>query len=230
MKRLFTLIFLSFSFGAFSQDILLAQNVKADTIRPTRGPNLKHFVQGYVGLGLPVYTNEDVIYTKFGASSAIDFGLRYKRKLASHFAIGLDLGASLAGYKIKQDDGKTVPDTIINEKEKFQINTIMGSAYMRINVGRRGNYIGNYLDLGAFGGWNCVKKLKTSNENAEGEKVKVVTSGLNYVENFSYGLLTRLGSGRYAFTAVYRLSDIFEASYEIPELPRLTIGVEIGIF
>ncbi len=229
-KRLFTFLFLSFSLSAFSQEILLEQNVKADTIRPTRGPNLKHFVQGYIGLGFPVFTNEDVNFTKFGASSAIDFGVRYKRKLASHFAVGLDMGASLAGYKIKQDDGKSVPDTIINEKEKFQINTIMGSAYMRINVGRRGNYIGNYLDLGVFGGWNCVKKHKTINDNTDGEKVKVVTSGLKYVDNFSYGLLTRLGSGRYALTAGYRLSDIFEASYDLPELPRLTIGVEIGIF
>jgi hypothetical protein len=230
MKRLFTLIFLAFSLGVFSQDILLSQNVKADTIRPTRGPNLKHFVQGYVGLGVPVYTNEDVTYTKFGASTAIDFGVRYKRKLASYFAVGLDLGVSLSGYRISQEDGKFVPDTIINDKEKIQINTLAGSGYMRINVGRRGNYIGNYMDLGAYGGWNCVKKHKTTNENSEGEKVKVVTSGLNYIENFSYGLLTRLGSGRYALTAGYRLSDIFKASYDMPELPRLTVGLEIGIF
>jgi hypothetical protein len=230
MKRIITIILLFISMSAFSQIVLLEQDVKSDTLRPTRGPNLKHFLQGYIGIGFPVFTNEEVNYTKFGSSSAIDFGMRYKRKLASHFAVGLDFGVNLAAYKIAQDYGKTVPDTNVNDKEKFQINSLTGSAYTRLNIGRRGNHIGNYVDLGVYGSWNCVKKHKTTNENANGEKVKVVTSQLKYIDNFSYGLLGRIGSNRYALTASYRLSDIFKSTYAIPELPRLIVGLEIGIF
>lgn len=230
MKRIITLILLLISLGAFSQDILLQQNVKADTVRPTRGPNLRNYVHGYVGLGFPVYTNEDVNYTKPGASSTFDFGIRYKRKITGFLAVGLDLGVFATAYKLKQDQPKTVPDTILNDKEKFQINSTVSSAYVRINVGRRGNYIGNFLDLGAYGGWNMVKKHKTINKNEAGEKVKVLTSKLKYVENFSYGILARVGSSRYALTARYRLSDIFASSYAMPELPRLTVGVEVGLF
>jgi len=230
MKQVFIIILLSLSFEVFSQDILLQQNVKADSVIPAWGPNLKHFIQGYVGLGFPVYTNEDVAYTKFGTSMAVCPGLRYKHKISQNFAVGLDMGICLAAYKIKQEEGKFVPDTIINDKEKFQFNSLAGSAYMRINMGRRGNYLGNYLDLGAYGGWNYIKKHKTTNESPEGEKVKILTTRLNYVENFSYGLLTRIGINRFALTASYRLSNIFKSSYNLPELPRLQIGMELGLF
>jgi hypothetical protein len=40
----------------------------------------------------------------------------------------------------------------------------------------------------------------------------------------------RLGTGRYAAVARYRLSDTFrtDAPAEFPELPRWTVGLEIG--
>lgn len=229
MKIIFTILFIVISTAVFSQDILLHQNVKADSIRPTYGPNLKNFYYGYIGIAFPIYTNEGVNYTRFGSSAAFDFGLRYKRKITNFLALGIDAAICPTSFKLKQDEGKTVPDTIVNDREKFQITSILSSAYMRINVGRRGNFIGNYLDLGVYGGWNAVKKHKTYNKNSEGEKIKSVTSGLKYIDNFSYGVLARLGVSRYALTASYRLSDIFESSYAMPELPRLTVGLELGL-
>jgi hypothetical protein len=50
------------------------------------------------------------------------------------------------------------------------------------------------------------------------------------MENFAYGFLARAGTNRYVITAKYRMSDIFKSSYAIPELPRLTVGVEVGLF
>jgi len=230
MRKIVTIIFLSISMGVFSQDILLQQNVKSDSIRPTYGPNLRNYLHGYFGLGFPLFTNETVKYTKPGVSTSLNLGLRYKRRITNYLATGMELGISATSYKLKQSDPKTIPDTIVNDKEKFQISTLMSSAYVRINVGRRGNYIGNYLDLGAYGGWNFQKKHKTTNGNDEGEKVRLSTTQLKYVENFSYGLLARIGVSRYALTAQYRLSDIFKSSYAMPELPRLIVGIEVGLF
>jgi len=230
MRKIIIFLFLSVSLSAFSQDILLQQNVKADSIRPTYGPNLRNYFYGYLGIGFPLYTNEQVKYTKPGSSADIDLGLRYKRRITNYLAMGLDLGLNTTSYKLKQSDPKTIPDTVVNDREKFQISTISGSGYMRINVGRRGNYIGNYLDLGAYGGWNFQKKHKTTNGNQDGEKVRLSTTRLNYVENFSYGFLARIGINRYAITAKYRVSDIFNSSYEMPDLPRLTVGFEMGLF
>ena len=230
IKSTITILLLAVCMSGFSQEVLLQQNVKADTIRPSWGPNMKHYILAYVGLGFPVYTTEAVNFTKPLASSCFDFGVRYKRRITNFLALGADLGVDATAFKLKQEQGKTVPDTIMNKKEKFQINSLIGSAYIRFNAGRRGNYIGNYLDLGAYGGWNMVKKHKTINENTAGEKVKVETTGLKYVENFSYGLLARLGTNRYALTARYRFSDLFVATYAMPELPRLARGFDLSLF
>lgn len=230
MRKIFTFIFLSISMGAFSQDILLQQNVKSDSIRPSYGPNLRNYLHGYVGLGFPLFTNETVKYTKPGVSTNFDLGLRYKRRITNYLALGLELGINATSYKLKQKEPKTIPDTVVNDKEKFQISSLYSSGYVRINMGRRGNYIGNYVDLGAYGGWNFQKKHKTTNENDNGEKVRLSTTRLQYAKNFSYGLLTRIGISRYALTAHYRLSDIFKTSFAMPELPRLIVGIEIGLF
>jgi hypothetical protein len=230
MKNIFTIILLTLSIGAFSQDILLQQNVKADSVRPTYGPNLKNFFHGYIGIGFPFSTSQESGYTKPVASANFDFGVRYKRRFTNYLAMGMDLGISSVSYRIKQNDSKTVPDITINDKEKILVNALGSSAWLRINVGRRGNYVGNYLDLGAYGDWNFQKKHKTTNTNSDNEKVKISTSKLKYVEDFSYGFLTRVGIGRYALTARYRMSDIFISSYDIPELPRLIVGFEVGLF
>jgi len=230
MKKAFLILLFAISINTYSQEVLLEQNVKADTIRPTKGPNLKNFVYGYIGIGFPVATEQTAKYTIPVTSLSSLYGVRYKRKLTNTLAIGLDLGLNLTAYKLKQNQGKEIPDTVINTKEKFQINSTRGSAFVRLNVGRRGNYIGNFLDLGGYGDWNMVKKHKTTNQNDLGERVKVITSRLPYVENLSYGLLARIGSNRYSITASYRLSDLFKSSYSMPELPRLIVGFEIGLF
>ena len=230
MSRLLAIILILFSSGAFSQDILLQQNVKADSVRPTYGPNLKNFFQGYIGLGFPLHTNEILNYTKPILSTNFDLGVRYKRRFTNYLAMGLDMEINSTSYKIKQKDTKTVPDTLINDKEKIQLSSVVSSAWVRINVGRRGNLIGNFLDIGAYGGWNFQKKHKTTNVNDDNEKVKVITNRLHYVDNFSYGLLARLGVSRIALKVNYRLSDMFKTSYAKPELPRLIVGVEVGLF
>jgi len=230
MKKILFIVLLFVSTHAFAQEILLEQNVKADSIRPSRGQNLKNFTHFYIGFGFPMHTNEDVTYTKFGSSISFDFGIRYKRKLTSFLASGFDLGIGVSTYNLSQDVPKTVPDSVSNDKEKFRISTLSPSVYLRFNVGRRGNYVGNFLDLGAYGSWNMRKLHFTINKNEFDEKVRVETTRLGYMENLSYGFLARTGSNRYVVTAKYRMSDIFKSSYAIPELPRLTIGVEVGLF
>ncbi|NVO21095.1 MAG: outer membrane beta-barrel protein [Bacteroidetes bacterium] len=228
MKSLLTLMIVCLSFFAFSQDIVLSQDVKSDSIRPTNGPNLKNYKHLYVGLGFPVFTNEEVNYLKPGTSMVVDYGIRYKRRFNNTFALLADLSVNWASYKIKQDDGKSVPDTVVNDKAKFQINSLTPALFARINVGKRGNYIGNYLDLGAYGNWNWKKSYKTVNKIDNNQVERNAINRLSYIEPFAYGLMARIGIGRYAISARYRMSDLFKDGIH-PELPRLTLGLELGI-
>ena len=58
--------------------------------------------------------------------------------------------------------------------------------------------------------------------------IKQITH-LKYYEPFNYGVLARFGINRYVIYANYRLSDLFKSSYNYAELPRLTLGVQIGL-
>jgi len=230
MKLLITLMLSFLILCGYAQEIVFSRDVKSDTLRPTKGPNLKYFTHPYIGLGFPFYTDEDVTYTKTGSSMIVDYGIRFKRRFNNTFAVGLDLSMNWAAYKIKQDEGKSFPDSAINKKEKFQVNSLTPAVYARINVGKRGNFVGNFMDLGAYGSWNWKKAHKTTNENNAGERVKVLTTGLTYMESLSYGLLARIGDNRFVLTARYRLSDLFKSSSDIPEVPRFSAGLEMGLF
>ncbi len=230
MKKILSILLIVLAGSAFSQEIVFSEDVASDTVRPTRGPNLKKFMHPYIAIGFPFHTDEALDYTKAGASSVFDYGVRFKRKLNNTFAVGMDISMNWAAYKIKQKDGKSVPDSIRHDQEKFQVNSLTPAVYARINVGRRGNYIGNYLDLGAYGSWNFRRAHKTTDKNSQDELVKVMTTRLDYMEPLSYGVLARIGVNRYVLTARYRLSDLFTESSKLPELPRLSAGIEFGLF
>jgi hypothetical protein len=229
MKKILLICMVLISMSAISQEILFSQDVKSDTVIPTKGPNLKNFVHPYFAFSFPFFTNEDVKFIKPWSSSIVDFGYRYKRKLSKNLAVGLDLSVNWASYKIKQEDGKFIPDSTKNDKEKLQVNSLSPAVYARINVGKRGNFIGNYLDLGGFFSWNWKTMHKTTNTDTDDQKVQVHVSNLQYMEKISYGVLARIGTNRYAFTARYRMSDLFTESFNKPELPRLSVGFEIGL-
>lgn len=215
--------------SSFAQEILISEDVKSDTIQPEKGPNLKHYKHLYWGISFPFVTNEDVAYTQAGLSAITDFGLRFKRKLNKTFSVGTDFSFNWASYRIKQDEFKSIPDSTEHKREKFMINSISPDLYARINFGRRGNSIGTYLDLGAYGSLN-VKRAYFTYDKIDGEIIKTTTSRLKYMEKYAYGLLARIGTNNLALTAKYRLSKPFTEESGFAELPKLSVGLEIGVF
>lgn len=91
MKKLLILSLTLLSFAGISQEIVLSRDVKSDTVRPTKGPNLKNYFHPYYSYSIPFFVNQDEKFTIPGFSSVIDFGFRYKRKLNPVFAVGLDI-------------------------------------------------------------------------------------------------------------------------------------------
>ncbi len=216
-------------YSSFAQEILLSENVKGDTIQPTKGPNLKHYKHFYWSISFPFVTNEDVAYTQPALTTINDLGLRFKRKLNNTFSVGTDFSFNWASYRIKQDIFKSIPDSTEHKREKFIINSVSPAVYARINFGKRGNSIGTYLDLGAYGSFN-VKRAHYTYDEINDEIVKTTTSRLKYMEKYAYGLLARLGTNNFALTAKYRLSKPFTEESGFAELPKLAVGIEFGMF
>lgn len=221
--------------AAFSQHVLLEQDVNADTIAETTGPNLKKYTHLYVNYGLVLGATEgDNADIKTGNSSQFAIGLRYKRRLSNFYAFGFDLSYNITTFHLKQDSAKMLPNTDLHDKEKLSFNNATLQLYNRFNFGKRGNHIGRYIDLGGYGEWafSVTHYTRDTDDRAKalGAKATETTNKrLKYTAAFNYGLAARIGFGKVAVFGKYRLSDMFVSKYDYPELPRIVVGLEFGV-
>lgn len=236
MKKIFILLIAVYAINnsAYSQTVLLEENVKGDTIVSKFGPNLTHFSYFYFDYSLVAGKDERGAEVKYGNSHTWAFGLRYKFKICKFYAIGAGLNYRQYSFRLAQNSNKVVPNTILHDKEKLILNTWGGEFYNRFNYGRRGNQLGNFIDVGIFGSWISNTKHYTKDKAdilTDANITEVTSSDLNYMEDFIYGLRVRMGFNRLMFTGEYRMSDLFKEKYvAFPELPRLTIGIDLALF
>lgn len=219
-----------------AQGILMEKNVfEKDSTKKEFGPNEKHYFHNYIAFGYVLDQPEKVgadIET-FGSFDFM-FGMRYKRRFNNFYAMGLDLRYRNTSLKLKQDSSKILPDNVLHDKEKLHFNAIDLEFYNRFNFGKRGNHIGKFLDIGAYGNWNFSESHETKDEfkvaNYAGASVTYVSNKrLVYLNAFNYGLAARIGFGKFVLYGTYRLSDIVTANSIYPELPRIVGGIQIGL-
>lgn len=156
-------------------------------------------------------------------------------KLLEFYAIGLDLSYRQSQYRLEGDeknpyDADNPLSMHTGEKWQWLDNYSFSlKVFQRINIGRRGNSLGNYLDIGLCGQWNMadieVLIYKFDDPKYVGRQ-KMINSRLQFIEDFSYGINSRIGFKAISFYATYRLSDFFKEVYMMPELPRLWAGIE----
>ncbi|OQX99544.1 MAG: hypothetical protein B6I20_09815 [Bacteroidetes bacterium 4572_117] len=225
----------------FSQTVLLHEDIsKLDFEMPSNGPNYNHFHQLYLNHGFFIPDNDvQEVETEFWSSHVFTIGWRYKRKLATWFAAGIDISYTNPVFSIKQNTNKQVPNNIAHAKEKLKFNDLNIEFYTRFNFGKRGNVIGKFIDIGAYAGYSLVVKhfysdsFDKNNPPYYSGKKEVVNKDLNYINKFNCGLKTRLGINRWVIIASYRLSDLLTDDYK--ELvgdcffPRLLVGFELGL-
>jgi len=213
------------------QQVVISENLKGDTAIPAFGANRKHFGHVFIGFhhinGAPELNTDKL---KDLGSWVFEFGYRYKRRFSQTLSAGAELGIKKMSYSIKHWEMLHTPEaTEIDKHKLIFVQTGLG-LYQRFNYNkRRGNFIGNYIDVGVYGDWNFNSRQVYQFRNDADEKVVVKKSKLNYISPFEYGLLTRFGFNRFAAKATYRLSDHFEETSALGEMPRFTLGVEFGI-
>ena len=221
------------SLAARAQQVLVQANVANDTVKTNFGPNRRWFGHGYVALGLVAGPSETGARLRYGFSSAeARLGGRLKLRLGPSVALCGDLAYVYLRYELAQEAGKLVPAPTLHQREYLGLHQLAAEAALRFNVGRRGNAVGNYLDLLAGGSWTAGTSHLTEDVPSPGiTSVETTESGLPYLRRFGGSAGARLGFDRYALVARYRLSPAFASAYAAwPELPRWVIGVEVGLF
>lgn len=215
-----------------AQRVLLRAEVAEDTLYTSFGPNRTFYNHLYFGY-LPVVGRAagSGAELRYGNSAEFMLGVRNKFRLNEPLSVGLDLRFVRLTYALQQTSSKVLPTAALHHKESIAMSELQLEGFVRLNVGARGNVIGRYLDLTGWGGWVMSSANRYEDRPATGpRRVQTSEHGLPYLRRWPYGVGARLGSGRYAAVARYRLSDTFTSAYQAryPELPRWTVGVELG--
>jgi hypothetical protein len=104
---------------------------------------------------------------------------------------------------------------------------------LRLNpVRRRGNVVGRYLDLLAYGGYALGTTYAAEQPAPGGGQQEVVVHQPPYLARWLGGVGVRVGSNSLALVGRYRLSDALRSPAQpgLSEPPRFTVGFELGWF
>lgn len=244
---LLVIVSLLLSIPTAAQTVLFEENVK-DTYpkERLRGPNKRHYTHWYVDYGFFVSETESQMGLggadiRYGLSHTFDLGYRYKLRLTNWLAFGANLSYQYLSYHIKQNDNKTFPRPVYSslsvsqyDKERLQLNLFSFEIYERLNFGKRGNTVGTFWDVGLYVAYmvrdkHFIQDDHLANQPQYVSVTRIQHLDLDFTEEFYYGLRTRIGRNRYVLSAQYRLSDMFSDDLLDLELPRLSIGLQVGL-
>jgi hypothetical protein len=223
------LILAGFSFSSNGQTPLLERTVQDYSKPGKKGPNLRFYNYEYLGLGFIIPLSDTTAKISVPGSFSINLGFRQKWKVANFFSLGIEENIALDRYSIKQTSAKVYPDTLHHKTEAMSFEKFGLGFYSRFNFGRRGNYIGKFLDIGIRGNW-YAQSIHSTKDKINNSRETHRSKGMKYYEPLNYEVFCRLGWNRIALTGTYRMSKLMKSEYYVKELPPLTIGMEIGLY
>ena len=219
-----------------AQQVLLRANVADDTLLNGTGPNRRYFGHLYVGAGLVVGAGAPSAPLRHGlGSSEFQLGGRLKRRFTQNVAVVADLRYAYLRYGFEQTAAKTFPSAGLHRSEYLGLHQIQAEGGLRLNAGRRGNTVGSYLDLLAWGGWVAGTARTAVADPAPSGPASTTTTdiGLPYLRRWAGGAGARLGFDRYALVVRHRFSTVRRPGTTLgdgPDLPPWVVGFEIGLF
>ncbi len=215
--------------AARAQQVLLQTDVANDTIPNRTGPNRRYFGHLYVGYALAA--GPSALGVRHGAaSSELQVGGRLKRRLNSFFAFNTDLRYAYLRYGLDPEIGRPAPFGPGFDTQTLSYHQVQGEASLRLNPARRrGNTVGRYLDLLAYGGWAFTTTYAVEGPGPSGGQLEVVAHRPDYLARWQGGVGARLGSNSLAVVGRYRLSQALSGP-GLPEPPRWLLGLEVGWF
>lgn len=219
-------------FDILAQGPLMSRKVVEDTSLGTRGPNLKKYSHMVVNLGfLCPHSNNN--HVKFGLSNELGIGFRTKRKMGEHYALGMDFSYQFRNYSLKNLVNYPGVDSLNVTRERYVQRGFQLGLYQRFNFGKRGNFLGKYVDLVVWGElpfWNFHSYRFSSPESQKsfGKNGRIVLRNFDWDETFLYGVQIRIGINKSILYGNYRFSNLFTEGSGLPQLSPIVIGIQRG--
>jgi hypothetical protein len=143
------------------------------------------------------------------------------------YALGYELEYRLSNFRYS----KIHDNQPLHDKDRLLTHSLALSCFQRFNFDKRGNYIGKFMDMGIYSELPFSKSniLIDNIDTLSSGQQKLILTHLKFMNSINYGVLARVGFNRVVLFATYRLSDIFKASFNRMDLPRLSAGLQIGI-
>jgi hypothetical protein len=130
--------------ASYSQDPLFERTVK--DLKQTRyGPNRQHFISPLLSFSTGLM--DDKVHShQFMTSSQL--GLTYKFRLFSFLNLGLEAGFQPEVFYQSFSPASVQGDSITLISSSMRMQNVFENGFLRFRIGQRGNYLGNYIDLG----------------------------------------------------------------------------------
>ena len=213
------------------QTVLLYESRNNENLITESGQNLKRFSHIYIRTAFITPKDNPGARIIYGSSLNLAAGVRKKYKIGSVYSLGFDIEAQFTDYKLKQSAGKVLPDTILHDVSRMDYTSLGFGFYNRFNFDpHRGNFMGTFFDLGVIGTFHYSINSISKTKLPDGTKLKSITSNLKYVNNTDARAYARLGFSHVCIYGSYRLTDLFKKTGDYPELPKLIVGLELGLY
>lgn len=229
MTKIFWVGFLSLTICSINtvlgQSVMMEQDVNADTITPKFGKNRKNFIGSFIGGGMMFgeATGDTNMMMKAVGSTSFNYGIYYKYKVSNLYSVLLSGIYRTSSFSFETNG---------NEKyNRLVMNELLAEFANRFNIGKRGDFVGNYFEIGISGDYSIsnYNKIKEKGNDTDIYKTQVIKRvNLNYMEKFNYSAHARIGLNRFCVTADYRLSDLVNENAKV-DLPPITLGLRFDI-
>lgn len=216
-----------------AQDVLLEKDLNESVYLKKKGPNKEHFVHLYYDFASFLNSSQKGNVYDGDRSFRTYIGLRSYYKLTNAYIMGFEGEFGWETFRIRQSSDKIFPSSGTHTKEILNTSNIGLAYFNRILFTQRESSLGVWLDGGIYGNLSLSSRHVTKDKASSSDDVryhKTVDKGLKYLNPWEYGIKARLGYRRYAATFTYRLSDWVSGKVPENEPPRVSLGLELGIY
>ncbi len=214
-----------------AQKQIIHHNLRQDTLKINTGPNAKKF--GYFTFFFGGIIPDSKIIEPAN-SHEIGISRISKRKLNKNFSLGYDWGFSYRNYRIHDTTYYPFPPMAKLEKERIYVRNLHLKPWVRITLGSRGNTLGKYIDLGAYGEWSFLRthyyKFSVPKGTPHGVEGEYLLRKQKWFLPLNYGVMARIGIKKWSIYGTYRISNMFSSNIFFKELPRTTVGITYAIY